>query len=270
MQNLHLGTIGWSYDFWKGVFYPKKTVSKDYLPYYAHQFNTVEVDSTFYRIPAKTTVTNWKQQVNQNFLFSLKFPQLITHVRMLKDCQYETDIFLETVGLLGEKLGALLLQFPPNFGVDHLSDLEVYLEKLPKVHRYVIEVRNKSLLTPAFYSLLTDNKVALAWADTPLMAQIGEVTADFLYIRWEGDRKRVNGTLGKIEINRAEDLKTEAEKLTPFLGKMDVLGYFGKYYSGYPPLDIAIIQDYLDANEAGRKKCFLKKFRSTATTSRTL
>jgi len=98
--------------FGKAFFYPKKTVSKR-LPYpnYAHQFNTVEVDSTSIESPPKTTVTNWKQQVNQNFLFSLKFPQLITHIRMLKDCQYETDIFLETVGLLGEKLGALLLQF---------------------------------------------------------------------------------------------------------------------------------------------------------------
>jgi uncharacterized protein YecE (DUF72 family) len=251
MQNLYLGTIGWSYDFWKGKFYPNKTASKDYLAYYAQQFNTVEVDSTFYRIPAKTTVTNWKQQGTPNFLFSLKFPQIITHIRMLKDCQYETDVFLETISLLGEKLGALLLQFPPNFGVEHLYDLEVYLEKLPKVHRYVIEVRNKSWLTPEFYSLLKDNKVALAWADSPLMPQIWEVTADFLYIRWEGDRKRVNGTLGKIEVDRARDLKAEAEKLTPFLGKMDVFGYFGKYYSGYPPLDIKIIQGYLEANKAG-------------------
>ncbi len=246
MQNLHLGTIGWSYNFWKGVFYPKKTASKDYLAYYASQFNTVEVDSTFYRIPAKTTVTNWKQRTPENFQFSLKFPQLITHIKMLKDCQYETDVFLETVVLLGEKLGDLLLQFPPNFGVDHLSDLEVYLQKLPKVHRYVIEVRNKSWLTPKFYSLLKDNKVALAWADSPLIAQIGEVTADFLYIRWEGDRKRVNGTLGKTEVDRSGDIKVEAEKLTPFLGKMDVFGYFAKYYSGNPPSDIFKMQSYLN------------------------
>ena len=248
MQNLHLGTIGWSYDFWKNVFYPKKTVSKDYLAYYSQQFNTVEVDSTFYRIPTQSTVTNWKQQTPENFLFSLKFPQLITHVKKLKDCQYETDVFLKTVGLLKGKLGALLLQFPPNFGVDHLSDLEVYLEKLPKVNRYVVEVRNKSWLNQDFYSLLKANNVALAWADSPLMSLIWEVTADFLYIRWEGDRKRVNGTLGKIEVDRAGDLKAEAEKLTPFLGKMDVFGYFGKYYSGYPPSDIAIIKDYLEAN----------------------
>jgi uncharacterized protein YecE (DUF72 family) len=197
-----LGTIGWSYNFWKDNFYPKKTASKDYLAYYSQQFNTVEVDSTFYRIPTQPTVINWKQQTPQNFLFSLKFPQLITHIRMLKDCQYETDVFLNTVSLLGEKLGALLLQFPPNFGAEYFPDLEVYLQKLPKQHRYVVEVRNKSLLTPEFFSILRANKVALAWADSPLMVQISEVTADFLYIRWEGDRKKVNGTLGKIEAER--------------------------------------------------------------------
>ena len=251
MQNLYLGTIGWSYDFWKGKFYPNKTASKDYLAYYAQQFNTVEVDSTFYRIPAQTTVTNWKQQTSANFLFSLKFPQLVTHIRMLKDCEYETEVFLKTVGLLGVKLGVLLLQFPPNFDVDHLPDLAAYLEKLPKIYRYVVEVRNKSWLTQDFYTLLEINEVALAWVDSPLMAKISEVTGDFLYIRWEGDRKRVTGTLGKIEVDRAKDLKAEAAKLAPFLGKMDVFGYFGKYYSGYPPSDIAIIQDYLEANKAG-------------------
>jgi uncharacterized protein YecE (DUF72 family) len=77
------------------------------------------------------------------------------------------------------------------------------------------------------------------------MAEIREVTADFLYVRWEGDRKKVNGTLGKIEADRAGDLKLEAEKIKPYLGKMEVFGYFAKYYSGYPPSDIANLQKNL-------------------------
>ena len=76
------------------------------------------------------------------------------------------------------------------------------MQTLPTQNRYVVEVRNKSWLNPEFYSLLRANRVALAWADSSLMAQISEVTADFLYVRWEGDRKRVNGTLGKIEADR--------------------------------------------------------------------
>jgi uncharacterized protein YecE (DUF72 family) len=124
LQKLHLGTIGWSYIFWKDKFYPNKTVSKDYLKYYSKQFNSVEVDSAFYRIPSQLTVVNWKLQTPENFLFSLKFPQMITHVKMLKECEYETEVFLGRVRLLGDKLGVLLLQFPPNFSIDHLANLE--------------------------------------------------------------------------------------------------------------------------------------------------
>jgi uncharacterized protein YecE (DUF72 family) len=247
MQNLYLGTIGWSYNFWKGKFYPNKTASKDYLSYYATQFNSVEVDSTFYRYPTQQTVENWKQQTTESFRFSLKFPQIITHVKMLRDCQYETDVFLDRVSLLGEKLGVLLLQFPPNFGVERLPDLETFLQKLPSQNNYAVEVRNKSWLNKTFFSVLQNSKVALAWADSSLMAPSNEVTSNFLYIRWEGNRKKVNGTLGIIEAARDEDLKLEAEKIKSFLGKMDVFGYFGKYYSGYPPSDVAILRTNMNA-----------------------
>ena len=247
MQSLHLGTIGWSYNFWKRKFYPNKTASKDYLAYYATQFNTVEVDSTFYRNPTQQTVENWKKQTPDDFRFSLKFPKMITHVKMLRDCQYETDFFLERVSLLGEKLGALLLQFPPNFGIEQLNYLKTFLQKVPSQYRFVVEVRNKSWLNQTFYSLLRETKTALAWADNPIMAEVNEVTSDFLYVRWEGDRKKVNGTLGKIEADRTEDLKLETEKIRPFIGKMEVFGYFGKYYSGYPPSDIVNLLANLDA-----------------------
>ncbi len=239
MHNLHLGTIGWSYNFWKGNFYPNKIASKDLLSYYASKFDTVEVDSTFYRIPTDQAVTNWKKQTPKNFLFSLKFPNVITHIKMLKDCERETNLFLERANLLEEKLGPLLLQFPPSFGIEHLPDLIDFLHKLPKLHRYVVEVRDAKFLNNEFYSLLKDNNAALAWVDSPHMPQINVVTSDFLYVRLEGDRCKVNGTLGKIEIHREGDLKWWAEKLKPFLTlDLEVYGYFGKYFSGHPPSDI--------------------------------
>lgn len=249
MGNLHLGTIGWSYSFWKGNFYPAKAASKDFLAYYATQFNTVEVDSTFYRVPMAQTVTNWKQQTPNGFVFSLKFPQVITHVKMLKGCQYETDIFLDRAHMLGEKLGCLLLQFPPNFGIDHMPDLTEFLSKLPKQNHYVVEVRNKTWLKQEFCSLLKANNVALAWADSPLMVEVAEVTADFLYVRWEGDRKKVNGTLGKKEVDKRENLDLWSDKLRFFLDKgTEVFGYFGKYYSGYPPSDIIYLKSLLNSD----------------------
>ena len=246
MQNLHLGTIGWSYSFWKGSFYPQKTASKDFLAYYATKFNSVEVDNTFYRIPTQPAIINWKNQTPQNFTFSLKFPSVITHVKMLKDCKRETNLFLERTALLGEKLGPLLLQFPPSFGVERLSILADFLEELPKSQRYVVEVRDEGFLNDAFYSLLRGHNVALVWVDSPNLPSVGEVTSDFLYVRWEGDREKVKGTLGKIEVDVQANLQHWADKIKPYLTKgLNFYGYFGKYYSGYPPSDINLLSNFL-------------------------
>lgn len=246
MANLHLGTIGWSYSFWRGNFYPDKTAPKDFLTYYASQFNTVEVDSTFYRIPNPQAVANWSKQTPEGFRFSLKFPGAITHVKMLKNCQHELDLFLERAAMLGEKLGALLLQFPPAFGVEHLPDLADFLRALPRSFRYAVEVRDNAFLGEAFYSVLRDCNVALAWVDGPFMPSVGEVTSDFLYVRWAGDRAKVKGTLGKIEVNVAESLQAWANKLKPYVEEqIEVFGYFGKYYSGYPPSDIGLLSNLL-------------------------
>src|SRR5208283_2113576 len=246
MPSLHLGTIGWSYSFWRGNFYPNKTASKDFLAYYATKFSTVEVDSTFYRIPSQQAISNWKERTPDGFSFSLKFPGVITHVKMLKDCQRETDLFLERTKMLKEKLGPLLLQFPPSFGIERLSSLADFLHKLPKTQRYVIEVRDEGFLNDALYSLLKESNVALAWVDSPFMPSVTEVTSDFLYIRWEGDRKKVKGTLGKIEVDVQENLRLWADKIKPYLNReMNVFGYFGKYYSGHPPSDINLLTNLL-------------------------
>ena len=239
MGKVHIGTMGWSYSFWKENFYPKNLTSRDFLAYYATQFNTVEVDSTFYRIPRKQSVVDWKEQTPSGFLFSLKFPRMITHVKMLKDCQDEAAIFIDRVGLLQEKLGPLLLQFPYSFGDEHVPLLREFLETLPKEHRYVVEVRNRKLLNDSFYSILRDSNAVLAWVDSPFMPLINEVTSDFIYIRWEGNRRSVNGTLGKIEVDRATNIRLWADRIKPFLdSQKEVFGYFSKYYSGYPPADV--------------------------------
>ena len=230
--------MGWSYSFWKPNFYPQDLTSKEFLAYYSKHLNTVEVDSTFYRIPRTETVTEWKQQTPNGFLFSLKFPQKITHIKMLKDTEEETRVFLERVDLLEEKLGVLLLQFPPMFRQEHFPLLKNYLATLPKGYRYAVEVRNKSLLNPELYSLLREHNVALAWVDAAKMPLAAEETADFIYVRWEGDRKTVTGTLGKIEIDRSEQIKAWAQKLQPLLKQgTPIFGYFSKYYSGFPTQD---------------------------------
>jgi uncharacterized protein YecE (DUF72 family) len=116
--------------------------------------------------------------------------------------------------------------------------LRDFLQNLPKKHRYVVEVRNRKLLNDVFYSVLRDNNVVLAWVDSPFMPQISEVTSDFIYIRWIGNRRHVKGTLGRIEVDRKAQIKAWADKITPFLEQeTEVFGYFSKYYSGHSPSD---------------------------------
>lgn len=238
MSFFHVGTMGWSYDFWKGSFYPEGLDSRDFLHYYSSKFDTVEVDSTFYRIPRESTVKSWKDETPKGFVFSLKFPRMITHVKMLKNSEEETRVFLERVEILEEKLGVLLLQFPFSFRVEHVPLLQEFLGNLPRQYRYAVEVRNKHLLNDEFYSILRANGVALAWVDSVSMPLAMEVTSTFLYVRWEGDRKKVNGTLGETEVDRTNKINMWAQKLKPFMDKKTaVFGYFSKYYSGNPTAD---------------------------------
>ncbi len=102
-----------------------------------------------------------------------------------------------------------------------------------------VEVRNKELLGKKLYSLLREANAALVLVDEPLVQPMEEITADFVYIRWEGERRKVKGTLGKVEVDRTEDTRKWAEKIQKFLDQpIEVFGYFSKYYSGYPPADV--------------------------------
>jgi uncharacterized protein YecE (DUF72 family) len=238
VAKVHVGTMGWSYDFWRGSFYPKDLESENFLSEYAKHFHTVEVDNTFYRIPRKDSVENWRDETPADFVFSVKFPRRITHEKMLKDCEEITKVFLERVSLLGDKLGPLLLQFPYAFKPEHMGLLRDFLSALPKTRRFVVEVRNRKLLQEDLYSMLRENRAALAMVEQPFMSTTDVVTSDFAYIRLEGDRRKVNGTLGKPEIDRTADITAWAEKIKKFMDlSTDVYVYFSKFYSGYPPAD---------------------------------
>lgn len=238
VSKLHVGTMGWSYAFWVGDFYPTGLRPDAYLSEYSKHFNSVEIDNTFYRIPSANTVQTWKTQTPKGFLFSAKFPRVITHLKMLRNCEEETDRFVSTMFQLQDKLGPLLLQFPPTFKPEHLPDLRSFLSELPRDRRFAVEVRNKELLGDELYNLLREANAALVLADKPFVHSV-EVTADFVYIRWEGDRKKVAGTLGKVEADRTEDISKWAQIVRRFLDRrIEVFGYFSKYYSGYPPADV--------------------------------
>jgi len=246
MNRIYIGTMGWSYNFWVGNFYPEGTKPNDYLTEYSKHFDTVEIDNTFYRIPNETSLAKWNTQTPSNFLFSAKFPQVVTHKKILQNCENEVQFFLERISKLQSKLGPLLLQFPPTFGPEKLARLTDFLSTLPKSHMYAVEVRNKNLLNERLYSVLRDNNIALTISTNPSLPQTEQVTSNFAYIRWEGDRKKVNGTLGKVEVERIDAIKGWANSIIKLRDRTtQVFGYFSKYYSGHPPTDAKMLLESL-------------------------
>jgi uncharacterized protein YecE (DUF72 family) len=241
-KRFHIGTMGWSYDFWVGNFYPSGTEPQDFLVEYSKHFSTVEIDSTFYCIPYERTVKKWRDQTPPGFLFSAKFPQRITREKVLRASTDDLEFFIKNISQLGDKLGPLLLQFPYSFKSEEFDVLKDFLSILPKGRRYVVEIRHKSWLKEGFYRMLKENNVALASADTLWMPKLNEVTADFTYIRWEGNRKKIKGTTGKVERDRGTEILKWAKKTKGLIDdRVEVFGYFSKYYSGHSPTDAKLL-----------------------------
>jgi uncharacterized protein YecE (DUF72 family) len=254
-KNAHIGTMGWSYSFWVGSLYPKGTASSDFLREYSRRLNSVELDNTFYRIPVEKTINEWKKQTPDDFLFSPKFPRIITHTKMLKNCEAETERFIKVISNLDEKLGPLLLQFPSNFGPEHFQSLKDSLHALPKEHRFAVELRNKQWPIEKLTSLLKEYKVALTISDRDPSseAEVNELTAEFAYMRWEGNRSIVKGNLGRVEVDKNLEITEWAAKARKFLeSDVQVFGYFSKYFSGYPPGDAEKLLGLLNSAEDRR------------------
>ena len=237
IKSAYIGAMGWSYKQWEGKLYPKELEPDGYLNEYSQHINSVELNNTFYRIPSIKTVENWKKQTPYDFIFTSKFPRSISHNRTLGGDQEKLEVFLHNISHLENKLGPLLLQLPPNSKVD-AEGLTAFLSKLPDNYRYAIEFRHKSWFIPPIYEVLRDRNAALVIVDHPWLPELDELTSDFTYIRWQGDRKRVKGDHGVVEVDRKENNQRWANKIKVFLESVQVYGYFSKHYSGYPPQDI--------------------------------
>lgn len=186
LPGIFLGTSSFTATGWKGSFYPPGLNSRDYLSYYASRFQTVEIDSTFYGTPSTSTVTNWKDRTPPDFIFAVKIPQVITHEKALVDCESEFDEFIETISLLGEKLGPMLFQFPKfdkwvlNSLDEFVSRLDSFLKRIANpALRFAVEIRNKNWLNAKLTSSLSEHNVALALTDTSFMPRLWEIKRAF-------------------------------------------------------------------------------------------
>ncbi len=182
-MNLYVGTSGYSYKEWKGSFYPEKIPAKDMLRYYSERLSTVEINATFYRMPQKSMLENWKEQVPKNFRFSLKAPQRVTHFKRLKDTEEETKYFLEMAAVLEDQLGVILFQLPPNMKKD-LPRLESFLNQLPQQPRAAFEFRHPTWFDDDVLDLLRSRNHAFCISDTDdLPVSHIDKTADWGYLR---------------------------------------------------------------------------------------
>jgi uncharacterized protein YecE (DUF72 family) len=235
--------MGWSYKFWVGKLYPEDTKPTEYLTEYAKAMNSVEVDATFYRIPSVSTVEAWREAVPEGFRFAAKFPQTVTHApRLIYDAE-KLDFFLHHIEAFGSKLGPLLLQFPPSLKPAYpaLNDL---LEAIPKNRLIATEFRNKHWFTEETYKMLRDHGVALASTNREGVPEVD--TAEFAYIRWEGDRRVVVAERGEVQVDRSAETVGWVSMMKKHLeARRDIYGYFSKFYSGYPPSDVKTLRNGL-------------------------
>jgi len=173
-MHIHIGTSGYNYPEWRGTFYPKPFPANKMFAYYSERFSTVEINATFYRMPTDKMTTAWRDQAPERFVYALKAPRRITHDARLKNCEDTVRFFCENARVMGDRLGPLLFQLPPNFKAD-LDRLRTFLQWLPQDLRCAFEFRHDSWLADDVYALLAERGVALAIADfgdktTPLKA----------------------------------------------------------------------------------------------------
>jgi uncharacterized protein YecE (DUF72 family) len=234
-----------------GPFYPARTRPADFLSTYARAFNSVEVDSTFYAIPAAKTVRGWASRVGDDFQFALKLPQEITHELRLRSAEDLCERFFDVARELGKKLGPILIQLGPDFGPSELPALAAFLPTLPPDIKFAVEFRQKGWINEGVIALLAEHHVALTLVDgkwipmRTMMTLAGRPTADFAYIRLMG----VHGAIvdySRTQIDRRKELDAwmKVHAILAPLVQFTYL-YVNNHFAGHSPGTGRMLQDML-------------------------
>lgn len=233
-----VGTSGWMYDHWQEVFYPKELPRKNWLSFYARIFDTVEINASFYHLPKERTFERWYYETPSAFLFTVKAPRYITHLKKLKDVEEVLGLFYRRVEFLREKCGPLLFQFPPRFSFDR-ENFQSFLSKLSASFRHVFEFRHPSFFCEELYELLTRHNVALCFADTPFFPYAEVVTASFVYLRLHGSQSLYTHRYSE------EELCLWAQKIKVWQERREVYCYFDNDYAGFAVENALTLTKYL-------------------------
>ena len=182
---VHVGTSGWHYKHWLGLFYPEKLPTKEMLNFYVQHFDTVELNNSFYHLPADSSFDSWRENTPRGFLFAVKGSRFITHMKKLKEPHTSTAKFFLAAERLGKKLGPILFQLPPRWRIN-VERLREFLASLPREHRYVFEFRDPSWHVPEVYEVLRRYNAAFCIYDFAGNPTPQEITANFTYLRFHG------------------------------------------------------------------------------------
>jgi uncharacterized protein YecE (DUF72 family) len=217
---------------------------------YSRAFETVEVDSTFYAVPAQSTLRDWASRVPDEFQFALKLPQEITHESRLRNVAAALDLFFERVRELGSRLGPILVQLGPDFEPSELPALATFLPLLPRDVRVAVEFRHRGWIHDGVIALLAEHNVALAltdarWIPRKTMLSLAErPTANFTYIRWMGpDREIVD--YSRVQVDRTREIEAWAQVIPAIAAKVEVYGYFNNHFAGHSPASARLLQERL-------------------------
>ncbi len=193
MARVLIGTSGWSYDSWRGAFFPKGLLIRHQLPYYASQFDTAELNGVFYRTPTEEAVRSWREQTGKDFVFAWKASKFITHWKRLSDESANSLELLESrLSLLGEKAGPVLFQLPPQFEAN-ADRLGSFFKLLSRRRRYSFEFRHPSWYSPRILRMLSEENIALCLSDHHDAPAPWKRTADFVYVRGHGPGGQYKG-----------------------------------------------------------------------------
>ena len=250
----YLGCSGWSYDGWKGPFYPKDLENKYWLSYYSQIFDFVEIDSTFYRFPSKFMVDNWKKRTPNNFRFAVKFPKVITHDKRLKDVGKDIEQFYDVMEPLYDKLLVFLIQLPPSLqiseGLELIKNLHYLLDPS---FRYAIEVRHYSWFNELFYNYIKDNNYCLVWSQQDIVITPPVVTTDFVYLRLIGDRSIDEKDFGKIKKDRTKEIEIWSKILEDDDRKIKDLNMAiiaaNNHYAGFGPMTAKLFSEMMNLKD---------------------
>jgi len=239
MAKLYIGTSGWVYSHWTGVFYPENLSSKDKLKYFSQYFKTAEINYSFYHLPRPTTYQNWYNQTPKDFVFAVKASRFITHIKRLFGIKKAWQQFIENALSLKEKLGLILFQFPSSFKAtdENINRLEKFLKlicadslaiRADSRLRFALELRHKSWCDEKIYKLLKKHNASWVIADSPYYPKAEVITADFVYIRMHGSKVLFASKYTDKE------LKELAQKIKKWLKQnLDVYCYFNNDFYGY-------------------------------------